>query len=274
MSFVGVRKLSLVLALASGLVAPTIASASGQPLTFPTNPLPSAVVPIASVSNGCGPGKPSSDWRIADTSTYYDGGKSYTVSFRAACDMHDAAYSGAKVADPVNGGVIVDTFFMTRLTADQDFLRNMQKLCDEQLPASAKTALAKCKGSGSWFSTGSMSRLRAVEKANGYFYTERPHLAGTWKDSIGGYVVTVAQAGRIVTMRWSSGGTNQDCFRGIIVTRDPDVIVRGVAKVLLAGGVYGPAVLNPKVTFTIANDNPNVMVIGGTAPGDRLTRQS
>ena len=262
----------LGLALATVILLPSSALATGQPISFPTNPLPSAVVPIVSVSNGCGPGKASAGWRIADTSTYYDSGKSYTVSFRAACDMHDAAYSGAKVVNPVDGGV-VDTFFMTRLTADQDFLKNMQKLCDRHLPASATSALAKCKGSGSWFSTGAITRLRAVEKANGYFYTERPHVAGTWKDSILGYLVTVAQAGRIVTMRWSSGGTNQDCFRGVIVTGDQDLIIRGVAKVLLAGGVYGPAVENPKVTFTIANDKPDVMVVGGTAPGDLLTRQ-
>lgn len=72
--------------------------------------LPDALVPIGSVSNGCGGGKASAQGKFGDSSTYRDSNinpaaRSYTVNFREACKLHDAGYSGAKVRDACTAGL-------------------------------------------------------------------------------------------------------------------------------------------------------------------------
>jgi hypothetical protein len=67
----------------------------------------------------------------------------FTVNFRGACDMHDAAYAGGFVIDPFNG-FPVDTSTQSRLTIDLDFLYDLRTLCRGSIPLDAPGALVAC----------------------------------------------------------------------------------------------------------------------------------
>ena len=72
-------------------------------------------------------------------------GRSFPVSFRPACDVHDAGYDGGIVFDPINGGV-VNTTTMDRWTIDYKFLGDLITLCGRSIPWYAPAALATCVG--------------------------------------------------------------------------------------------------------------------------------
>jgi hypothetical protein len=131
-----------------------------------------APVPISTVANGCG----GAGWDslvkaqnfLGNTSSYRNSKvqrrvktKLYTVSFVEACKLHDAGYAGAVVRDVINGG-IVDFRRWTRKQVDDKFLADMRTLCTRQIPASAKVALAQCRGKGGTFSFGAESRYNFV----------------------------------------------------------------------------------------------------------------
>ena len=102
--------LASVAVLAGALATVAAVAAAGYPPPADTPPVPEAVVSLASVSNGCGPGDASSEYRYGDDSSFvntnlpFAGEKVWHVSFREACELHDAGYSGAEVYDGLNGG--------------------------------------------------------------------------------------------------------------------------------------------------------------------------
>lgn len=127
----------------------------------------SFLVDIVRVSNNCG-----GDWgefarwaqnAMGNKSTFTDPdtGRSYTVDFSDACDLHDAGYGGYTVVDRINGGTI-DYHNWDRERVDKKFQKDMQELCRKQIPPSAKRALLRCIGGG--------TRYQAVRKAGWLFF--------------------------------------------------------------------------------------------------------
>jgi hypothetical protein len=138
----------------------------------PTPPPATGPVPIGTVSNGCG----GEGWEavvraqnyLGNTSKYADSNinplaRTYTVSFKDACDLHDAGYAGAVVRDKLNGNRIVDFRTWSRKRVDDKFLQDLRWLCAHSgIPATARTALANCKADGGNFSVGAHSRYNFV----------------------------------------------------------------------------------------------------------------
>lgn len=118
----------------------------------------SFLVDIVRVSNNCG-----GDWgevgrwaqnAMGNKSTFTDPdtGRSFTVDFSDACDLHDAGYGGYTVVDRINGGT-VDYHNWSRERVDKKFQKDMQELCRQQIPPSAKRALLRCIGGGARYQT-------------------------------------------------------------------------------------------------------------------------
>jgi hypothetical protein len=201
--------------LLAGLIGLTLGVSVPAP-AYPPNtkdaPFQDALVPLEAVSNGCGPGRDASSRpRAADVSAY---GR-FKVNFRLACDLHDAAYVGAAVADPINGGY-VDSFDWTREQVDAKFVADERKLCGEQIPSDhsdAQRALAVC--------VGDTRRDRAAAKLGGHFVA-RPHVAGTWRSQAHG-LWKLTQHSRHVTATWPGGD-----FDGTILVGRGSPIINGL----------------------------------------------
>lgn len=108
----------------------------------------SVLVPIERVSNGCGgegwPSVVAAENYFGNTSTYTQpGGQSYTVSFVAACNLHDAGYGGQTVRDAINGGVL-DMHAWSRRKVDDKFQSDMWTLCRRAIPEAAAEARRSC----------------------------------------------------------------------------------------------------------------------------------
>lgn len=238
--------------------------------------LPDALVSIESVSNGCGGGVASSAKRIGDTSTYLNSnnplGTRYTVNFRAACNLHDAGYSGAKVKDTLNGG-IVDHFTWTQKRVDDKFLADMQQLCVAQIPAAASVAISDCKGRGGKTSFGAETRYNLVTTAGSLFWRDRPAVQGVWlSDSNDPEAprLVLTQSLRNVKGTWRSG-SGEDLvkgeFRGTLISRDQDSIIKGFAKV-----TKGDTTVIRPMSITVDPDTPNVIAVGGPGLAGPMSR--
>lgn len=228
-------------------------------------PLPSALVPIASVANGCGPplGK-ASDPRWGDTSTYDDPSGQFVVNFREACNLHDAGYTAAKVRDKINGGII-DYFTWAQKPVDDKFLKDMRKICATQTPALPPVALAACKGRGSTLSFGAESRYNVVSTVGDWFYWPRPNLRGTWvnKDDPTEPALAIVQSLRYVRMKWSGGSAAPGVrgeFRGTLIGKAKGTAtIKGHAMITNAAGA---TTLHP-MSFPYNPKKPNTLVISG-----------
>lgn len=101
-------------------------------------------IPVRLVANGCGgaqfgeAGVVAQNWLLDERR--YDG---YKVSFRRACDLHDAGYAGVTVADPFTGKV-TDFRTYSRKDVDDKFLRDMRAECARYLNTSPAEDLAAC----------------------------------------------------------------------------------------------------------------------------------
>lgn len=152
-----------------------------------------AVVPIASVSNGCG----GAGWRalvklqnhLGNTSRFWNSEKGliydprarpYTVDFSAACNLHDAGYAGAIVKDSLRGG-IKDFRGWSRKKVDGKFLADMRLLCARQIEPSAVYALRNCRSTGGNVSVGAVSRFNFVRCFGSSFFDADLELPGTQK---------------------------------------------------------------------------------------------
>ena len=195
--------------------------------------LPDALVSIASVSNGCGGGVAGAygiQQALGNTSTFLNSnnpfGTRYTVHFEMACNLHDAGYSGSKVLDPINGGII-DYFTYDQKQVDDKFLADMRKLCDEQIPAKAPVARADCKATGGKTSFGAETRYNFVRSLGHHFFRVRPELNGAWTG--GGVTMEIAQGHRLISGSWRVGDVTGE-FRGTLISRDQDSLVEGFAN--------------------------------------------
>jgi hypothetical protein len=230
-------------------VSLTLSAAGAKPTPAPAPawpPLPNALVAIDSVSNGCGSGKASAQGKFGDTSLYRDSNvnplaKSYTVNFREACKLHDAGYSGAKVRDALHAGKVVDFFTWTKKEVDDKFYEDMVLICERSIPASAAVALANCKATGGNGSFGAKSRYNFVNRFGGLFWNDRPNLRGQW--TLKGDAVAapwaVTQSRRTVKIVWHGGAGHANLrgeFRGTLISRDQDSIVKGFAHLTENGG--------------------------------------
>jgi hypothetical protein len=239
----------------AGMVA-GVAGGARQPLP---DKRPPGWIAIEDVSNGCGAGAASiepglQNW-VGDSATFSDGNPfdpSFTVNFREACNLHDAAYSGAHVWDGINGE-FKDFRGMTRRQADDKLQTDMDVLCDEQIPAQWEKTRASCKaGIGHWL---------AVRIGGAFFgaYKERPDLTGSWVNrapgwplcDIGAHPWDVKQTGRTVTAVWRHGadGSQVGRFEGVMTTRDDDNVVKGTFTV--TNGQGGAKVSGGDMTFTV-----------------------
>jgi hypothetical protein len=226
--------------------------------------LPSGEVPLATVANGCGPGTASSDPRWGDISVYT--GRSL-VNFRVACNLHDAGYSGARVKDPLHGNRIVDYFAWSQARVDDKFLADMREICDVQIrpgSPSAKEALAECKGRGGTLTFGAVSRYNAVRTVGYWVFLDRPHLRGVWTNAADPTepALALTQAGRAVEGSWAGGKDDPESraeFRGTLISRDTDSIVRGYVKYTDGTG----AVSLETMTITVDPKTPNEIVVAG-----------
>lgn len=207
--------------------------------------LPDALVPIGSVSNGCGGGKASAQGKFGDISTYRDSNtnptaKSYTVNFREACKLHDAGYSGAKVRDALHGGAVVDFFTWTKEKVDKKFLEDMILICERTIPASAATVLANCKATGGNFSVGARSRFNFVDRFGSLFWRARPNVSGRWtvRGDAAAPPWAITQRLRSVRAVWRGGAGDPGLrgeFRGTLISRDQDTVIRGFAQITQDG---------------------------------------
>ena len=205
--------------------------------------LPDALVSIGSVSNGCGGGEASAQGKFGDTSTYRDSNinptaMSYAVNFREACKLHDAGYSGAKVRDALHGGAVVDFFTWTKARVDKKFLEDMILICERTIPASAATALANCKATGGNFSVGARSRFNFVDRFGSLFWKDRPNVRGLWavKGDAAASPWAIVQKIRSVRAVWRGGAGHPNVeFRGTLISRDQDTVIRGFAQITRNG---------------------------------------
>ena len=239
----------------------------GTELKWPE--LPSAVVSLASVSNGCGGGEAGTAQRFGDTSTYLNSnnplGKRYHVNFREACNLHDAGYSGAKVRDPFAGGAVVDFLGKTQEQVDEKFLRDMRSLCVAQIPAEATVALADCKASGGKTSTGALTRYNIVRTFGHIFWRPRPSLAGVWKGGDPPVAVTMEHSLRYVRATWRSGSGDSAIaaeFRGTLISRDQDSVVKGTVRLKNAAKT-----LQRPMSITVPAKGGEILMGGGGLAG-------
>jgi hypothetical protein len=126
------------------------------------------------VSNTCGGG----GWDTLEAAQNYLGnthsyqqslGRSYTVNFAEACNLHDAGYGGHTVRDTINGGTI-DMHAWSRPRVDRKFLGDMRTLCTRAIPEDAKNAREKCYSAGGTLSIGALSLYNFVEKFGWRFF--------------------------------------------------------------------------------------------------------
>jgi len=216
-------------------------------------PLPTALVSIESVSNGCGGGDAGTDPKDGDESAFVDSeipfadnvrwkkAFKYPVNFRAACMQHDAAYSHAKVKEmALNGGKVIDYFTWTKKKIDDKFLEDMIKICDASIPKSAKIALNNCKNNGGFHTVSGAKTRYNIVAGTTYsqkiwrglgFYQDAPRLTGAW--TVQGFNTGTwgfVQADRFVGIRWTGGANQPDTtgeFHGTIISHDKDSTIQG-----------------------------------------------
>jgi hypothetical protein len=239
-----------------------------KPVAAPWPRLPDALVPLASVSNGCGGGVASTESRFGDKSVYRNSnnpfGTRYVVSFRLACHMHDAGYSGAKVHDPFSGNII-DLFGWSQKRVDDKFRDDMRTLCEGALAhRNAPVALADCRAHGGKTSWGALTRYDFVRSKGHLFYRARPNLLGTWTD--GGVSVLITQRVRYVRGTWKDGDLTGE-FRGTLISLDQDSIVRGFARTTVNGVARQNA-----LRIDVDPDQENEIVFSGAALHGTMSR--
>lgn len=240
-------------------------------------PLPSALVSLESVANGCGGGVAGTEARFGDRSKYFNTNNplapGFWVNFRKACNLHDAGYSGAKVRDNLHGGASIDFFTWDQKRIDDKFLDDMRLLCDDQIPATAPGAIADCKARGGKVSWGAESRYNFVRGAGSLFYRARPALRDVWSNGASGEDVVafvVTQTLRNVRATWHTGkGADvvKGEFRGTLISRDQDSIVRGTARL-----TKGDKVLQRPMSITADPDTPNKIILSGGGLAGPFTR--
>jgi hypothetical protein len=250
----------VVLALAS------VRAGAGKPPP-PRSEWPPGAVDIKTVSNGCGP---TSAVTYKNRQTYArDEGETITVSFRDACDLHDAAYSGAYVWDPINEEFVdFSDPKWTKQTINEKFKRDLQRSCSIWIPVQPiwlaaldrcltedNTSLVRTWGAPSYYDM-------VTDVLNPIGPRQRIQLDGSWRNQnpgfpacdIGANPWTIAHVGRKVTARWEHGtsGTAVGQFVGTFITGDAlgDDRVTGPYEITDGGKVLGKG----EMTFVVHSD--------------------
>jgi hypothetical protein len=242
---------------------------------------PPGWVAIESVANGCGPGKASAEPSPADASQFSNldslnpidrAFEAVEVNFRAACELHDAGYSGALVWDKINGQFIdFRDAKWTRAAVDQKFKEDMEKLCVEQVPADAPLALERCKTGG--------VRYRVVRAAGWVAYRPRLDLSGSWSNTADGWPLcdtavgswTVKQSGRTVVADWQHGTAGSyGHFEGVYVTGDQAGDDRVVGTYTITESKGGPKVSGGTMTWNVAASGERLDFNGSLPAGTLL----
>ncbi len=136
----------------------------------------SLVVPVERVSNGCG----GAGWDIWVWAQNYMGNdhtymqsltRSFPVSFKAACDLHDAGYGGHSVVDNINGDKnVVHYRLWSRKAVDDKFYEDMKTLCRRAIPDWATKARDKCYSRGGAASIGAQALSDFVHRHGWRFF--------------------------------------------------------------------------------------------------------
>jgi hypothetical protein len=179
------------------------------------------------------------------------------VNFREACKLHDAGYSGAEVADAVNGGY-VDFFGWTKDQIDAKFLDDMRKICARTIPATAAIALHDCNWQGGYHTvSGAYTRYLIVRTpGSARNYHKRPNMRGFWVNKAApssGPAWVLVQHGRSVQATWRGGGTHsglRGSFTGTLITHDTDSVVKGRMHV-----TEGALDVHGVMSFTIVSED-------------------
>jgi len=188
-------------------------------------------------------------------------GQRYTVTFNEACDLHDAGYSGAKVIDPINGGTI-DYYTWTQKMVDDKFLAEMRKLCQTQIPASARIAEKDCEATGGYTSLVAETRYNFVRSQGYHFYRARPNLRGTWTG--GGVTMQITQDLRSISGKPQVGDVHGE-FRGTLISRDQDSLIEGFAHTS-ANATF------KSINIVVDPDTPDQLRFTGSPISGTLTR--
>jgi hypothetical protein len=288
--------LGLVAALVVGVSGAGAATGSGEGdnvaevlTAFGPKPLPDKRPPgwiaIDKVSDSCGlAGTP---FRAHDQTYTSTDGRKLKVDFADACDLHDAAYSGALVWDRINGQFVdFSDPYWTKDRINDKFKLDLQRMCFRNFPpgqdapgAPWKTAFELCLGSDELNSTlipgktwGALSWHRVVTQVPGVSPRERVNLAGTWKNLALGWPLcdigvahpmTITQGrikhdarfepvgGREIVAKWIHGTAGyRGEFKGTLITGDKegDDIVVGTFIITEGGNKVGGGPMTIKVT--------------------------
>ena len=255
--------------------------ATPVPMTYPLPPpdqRPPGWIAIEKVSNGCGGGGASTEpglqnW-LGDSAIFGSLNPfepKFRVNFREACNLHDAAYSGAYVWDSINNK-FTDFRGMTRKEADDKLQRDMDKLCEARIPARWTTAVENCKaGVGHWI----IVRVIGI-----FIYRARIDLTGKWENPNPGWPLcdtgvglwTITQTGRTVIADWQHGtsGGSYGHFEGVFVTGDLLGDDRVTGTFTVTDGKGGPKVSAGPMTWTVTSGDK--FDFNGGAAGGTMAR--
>jgi hypothetical protein len=261
----------LVVGASTALVSADAASVAARSNTVGPQPLPEKRPPgwiaIEKVSDGCG--QEGSLFRAHDQTYETDSGRKITVDFTEACNLHDAAYSGALVWDGINGAFVdFSEPRWTKAAINEKFKHDLQRLCFRAFPDAAGTgaenALLTCLTSrdvrkfGTW---GALSFFDIVNSLFGASPRERINLNGQWKNAAPGWPLcdiagnrpmTITQAGRKVTAEWQHGTAGQyGEFQGTLITGDTEGADVVVGEFMTTGGKGGPRASGGAMTFKV-----------------------
>jgi hypothetical protein len=264
--------------------ATVVANAAGS------HPLPDKRPPgwiaIEKVSDGCG--QEGSLFRAHDQTYETDKGQKVNVDFNEACNLHDAAYSGALVWDSINGSFIdYSEPRWTKAAINEKFKHDLQRLCFRAFPDAAGTgaenALLTCLTSndvrkfGTW---GALSFYDIVNSLFGASPRERIDLTSNWKNTAVGFPLcdiagndpmTIKQNGREVTAEWQNGtGSQYGHFRGTLITggNEGEDVVVGEFTILDAQA--GAKVSGGAMTFNVTS--ADTIDFNGTGIGGTMVR--
>ncbi len=265
---------------------------------------PPGWIPIDKVTDGCG--QADSAFRANDQTYRSTDGKTLKVDFTDACDLHDAAYSGALVWDRINGQFIdFSDPYWTKDRINDKFRLDLQRMCFRNFPpvqdavgARWKTAFETCLGSDELNSTlipgkiwGALSWHRAV-LLSGVNPRERINLGGKWKNTALGFPLcdigaahpmTMTQGdikhnarfepagGREVVAEWIHGTAGyRGEFKGALITGDKegDDVVVGTFTITEGGNKVGGGDMTIKVTSEDRFD------FNGSGQGGTMVRQA
>jgi hypothetical protein len=260
-------------AIASGAGAAPVSAEAGTVAEGPNaqgpRPLPDKRPPgwiaIEKVSDGCG--QEGSLFRAHEQTYESDDGQTLTVDFNEACNLHDAAYSGAYVWDNINGRFVdFSKPVWTKREINEEFKKNLQRLCFRKFSGTDsrwEKALLQCLTSNDVRKGATWGALSFYDIVNSFFGAsprKRIKLTGQWKNTALGWPLcdlavgrwTITQTGREVRAEWDHGTAGEHgTFSGTFITggNEGDDVVDG--RFTITRGKGGPKVKEGDMNFKV-----------------------